>query len=387
MLPEKKTYMPHFYDKKIGILGGGQLGRMLIQKAIDYSLDVYVLEPDSTAPCKYMTPNFIKGDFKNYDDVYQFGKKLNLITIEIENVNIDALKKLQQEGKEIYPQPEIIEMIQDKGLQKIFYQTNGIPTPDFFLIDNKTQIHKYIDYIPFFQKTRKGGYDGKGVKKISNKLHIDTAFDQPSILELAVEIEKEISIIVARNISGEIKTFPVVESVFNPHAHLVDYLICPANVPKNILEQADQIAKKIAEQLQLVGLLAIEYFLDKNGKLFVNEMAPRVHNSGHHTIEACITSQFEQHWRAILNLPLGDTSLIRPAVMINLLGSEGFDGNTQYLGIENILKYSGVHPHLYGKKQVKPYRKMGHITITDKNISAALNKAKKIKESIKVTAL
>ncbi|GIV29189.1 MAG: N5-carboxyaminoimidazole ribonucleotide synthase [Bacteroidia bacterium] len=376
-----------FNHKKIGILGGGQLGKMLIQKAMDFSLDVHVLDPDPLAPCKFVTPHFVKGDFKNFDDVYHFGKKMDLITIEIENVNVDALKKLRDEGKEVYPQPEIIEMIQDKGLQKIFYQTNSIPTPDFFLIDNKQQIEKYLDYLPFFQKTRKGGYDGKGVKKIANKQHMENAFDQPSVLEKMVDVEKEISIIVARNHAGEMKVFPPVESVFNPQAHLVDYLVCPANIPAKITGQAEQIAKKIAEHLNLVGLLAIEYFLDKNGKLYVNEMAPRVHNSGHHTIEACITSQFEQHWRAILNFPLGDTALIRPAVMVNLLGSEGFEGNAHYIGMENILKYGGVYPHLYGKKQVKPYRKMGHITITDKTLSAALKKAKTIKEMIKVTAI
>ncbi len=379
--------MKSFNHKKIGILGGGQLGKMLLQKAIDFSLDVSVLDPDKNAPCKNITSNFVNGDFKNYEDVYHFGKKLDLITIEIENVNIEALKKLQQEGKEIYPQPEIIEMIQDKGLQKIFYQTHNIPTADFFLIENKQQIEKYLDYLPFFQKTRKGGYDGKGVKKISNKQHLSIAFDEPSVLERMADIDKEISVIVARNKSGELQTFPAVESVFNPQAHLVDYLICPAGVSITIQEQAEKIAGKIAEQLQLVGLLAVEYFVTKDGKLLVNEMAPRVHNSGHHTMEACVTSQFEQHWRAILNFPLGDTSLLRPAVMINLLGSEGFDGEAQYVGIEQILKYSGVYPHLYGKKKVKAYRKMGHITITDKTLSAALQKAKKTKELIKVTAL
>lgn len=379
--------MNSFNQKKIGILGGGQLGKMLIQKAMDFALDIYILDPDSTAPCKNLTPHFVKGDFTNFDDVYHFGKKLDIITIEIENVNTEALFKLHQEGKEIYPHPEILQMIQDKGLQKIFYQTNGIPTADFFLIDNKSQIEKYSDYFPFFQKKRKGGYDGKGVKKIIDKSSIASAFDEPSVLERMVDVQKEISIIVARNSAGEIKTFPVVESVFNPQAHLVDYLICPANITKNITEQAEQIARKIAQQLHLIGLLAIEFFLSKDGKLLVNEMAPRVHNSGHHTIEACVTSQFEQHWRAILNFPLGDTSLIKPAVMINLLGSDGFEGTAHYVGVENILKYNGVYLHLYGKKQVKPYRKMGHITITDKTISAALQKAKKIKELIKVTSV
>ncbi len=376
-----------FNQKKIGILGGGQLGKMLLQKAMDFALEIYVLDPDNSAPCKNATPHFVKGDYKEFDDVYHFGKKLDLITIEIENVNTEALKKLQQEGKEIYPQPEIIEMIQDKGLQKIFYQTNSIPTADFFLIENKSQIEKYLHYLPFVQKTRKGGYDGKGVRKINTQSNIPNAFDEPSVLERMVDINKEISIIVARNKNGEIASFPPAESVFNPIANLVDYLICPANIPKNIAEQAEQIARKIAEQLQIVGTLAIEYFLTKDNKLLVNEMAPRVHNSGHHTIEACITSQFEQHWRAILNLPLGDTSIIRPAVMVNLLGSEGFDGNAHYVGLNIALKYSGVYPHLYGKKQVKPYRKMGHITVTDKTISAAIQKAKKIKDMVKITAI
>ncbi len=376
-----------FNKKKIGILGGGQLGKMLLQKAHDFSLNVSVLEPDNNAPCKSLTSHFVQGDFKNFDDVYHFGKKLDLITIEIENVNTAALKKLRDEGKEVYPQPEIIEMIQDKGLQKMFYQKHSIPTSDFFLVENKAQIEKYTEYMPFYQKTRKGGYDGKGVKKIFVKEHIENAFNEPSVLERRVVVEKEISVIVARNKNGETTTFPIVESVFNPTAHLVDYLICPASVNKDIAEQANKLAKQIADQLSLVGLLAIEYFISKEGKLFVNEMAPRVHNSGHHTIEACITSQFEQLWRAILNFPLGDTTIIRPAVMINLLGSEGFEGEAHYNGMETILKYSGVYPHIYGKQNVKAFRKMGHITVTDKTISSALQKAKKIKELINVTAL
>ncbi len=379
--------MSAFNHKKIGILGGGQLGKMLLQKGMDFALNIYVLDPDGDAPCKSITSNFVKGDFRNFEEVYHFGKNMDVLTVEIENVNVEALKKLQQEGKEVYPSPAIIEMIQDKGLQKIFYQKNNIPTADFFLVENKLQIQKYIDYLPFFQKIRRGGYDGKGVRKLAQASHIDIAFDEPSVLERMLNIDKELSVIVARNQSGEIQAFPVVESVFNPHAHLVDYLICPSNVPKNIVQQSDQIARKIAEELKITGILAIEFFLTKDGKLLVNEMAPRVHNSGHHTIEACVTSQFEQHWRAILNLPLGDTTLIRPAVMINLLGSEGFDGASHYIGLEKALKYSGVYPHLYGKKQVKPYRKMGHITITDNSLAAALSKARKIKELTKVTAI
>ncbi len=368
----------------IGILGGGQLGRMLIQNAVNYNLNISILDPDKNAPCKDLVKTFVNGSLTDYNTVYKFGKDKDLITIEIENVNIEALKKLEQEGKQVYPQPHIIEMIQDKGLQKMFYQRNDIPSPDFFLTESKEQIAKYATFFPFFQKLRKGGYDGRGVVKLVSPHHLEKAFEEPSVLERLVDFEKELSVVVARNKNGEVKCFPVVECEFNPQANLVEFLFSPANIKKNIEKDAIAIAAQIVEKLELVGILAVELFLTKDGKILVNEIAPRVHNSGHHTIEANITSQFEQHWRAILNLPLGDSAIVKPGVMINLLGDFGHEGPAVYEGLEDIMKFSGVYVHLYGKLQTKPFRKMGHITIVDDDITKAKQKAKLVKNLIRV---
>ena len=370
----------------IGILGGGQLGRMLIQNAINLNLNISVLDPDKNAPCKHLVKKFTLGNLNDFDTVYDFGKDKDLITIEIENVNVEALKVLEKEGKKVYPQPHIIEMIQDKGMQKMFYQRNNIPSPDFFLVDNKKQISKYANYFPFFQKLRKGGYDGKGVVKLVNPHHIDKAFDEPSVLERLVDFDKELSVIVARSESGEIKCFPVVECEFNTEANLVEFLFSPANIKKSVEKEALNLAADIAEKLKIVGLLAVELFLTKDGKVLVNEIAPRTHNSGHHTIEGNITSQFEQQWRAILNLPLGDTSIVKAGVMVNLLGDFGYEGTAIYQGLEDVLKFSGVYVHLYGKTITKPFRKMGHATIVDSDVLKAKQKAKMVKNTLKIIA-
>lgn len=370
----------------IGILGGGQLGRMMIQSAVNLNLNISVLDPDKNAPCKHLVKKFTLGSLTDYDTVYEFGKDKDLITIEIENVNIEALKKLEKEGKKVFPQPHIIELIQDKGLQKMFYQRNNIPSPDFFLVDSKKQIQKYSDYFPFFQKLRKGGYDGKGVTKLVSPHHLDKAFDSPSVLEALVNFEKELSVIVARSESGEMKCFPVVECEFNPEANLVEFLFSPANIKKSVEKEALRIAAEVAEKLGIVGLLAVELFLTKDGKVLVNEVAPRPHNSGHHSIEANITSQFEQHLRAILNLPLGDPSIVKAGVMVNLLGEFGHEGTAVYQGLEDVLKFSGVYVHLYGKSLTKAFRKMGHVTIVDNDILKAKQKAKLVKNTLKVVA-
>ncbi len=377
------SFEPQEY--KIGILGGGQLGRMLIQNAINYNLNISVLDPDGNAPCKAIS-NFVKGSIIDYDSVYKFGKDKDVITIEIENVNTEALKALEKDGKKVYPQPEVIELIQDKGLQKMFYQRNNIPTADFFLVENKEQIDKYKDFFPFFQKLRKGGYDGKGVVKLNKPNNLDQAFDAPSVLERLVNFDKEISVIVARNANGECKCFPAVECEFNPKANLVEFLFSPATIKKNIEKEANAIATLLAEKLKIVGLLAVEFFVTKEGKVLVNEIAPRPHNSGHHTIEGNIVSQFEQHWRAILNLPLGDTSIVKPGVMVNLLGEQGYDGPAKYEGMEDVLKFGGVYIHLYGKVNTKPFRKMGHVTILDDDMVKAKQKAKTVKALLKIIA-
>lgn len=371
---------------QIGLLGGGQLGRMMLQNAIDLNLNISVLDPDKNAPCKFLVKKFMCGSLTDYETVYDFGKDKDLITIEIENVNIEALKDLEKEGKKVYPQPHIIELIQDKGLQKMFYQRNNISSADFFLVETKEQITKYADYFPFFQKLRKGGYDGKGVTKLVNQHHLEKAFDEPSVLERLVDFDKELSVIVARNENGEVKCFPVVECEFNPEANLVEFLFSPANIKKTVEKEALKLATEIAEKLGIVGLLAVEFFLTKDGKVLVNEIAPRPHNSGHHTIEANVTSQFEQHLRAILNLPLGDTAIIKAGVMVNLLGDFGYEGTAIYQGIEDVLKFSGVYLHLYGKENTKPFRKMGHATIVDDDILKAKQKAKLVKHTLKIIA-
>lgn len=370
----------------IGILGGGQLGRMMIQNAINLNLTISVLDPDKNAPCRHLVKKFVQGSLTDFETVYDFGKDKDLITIEIENVNIEALKALEKEGKKVYPQPHIIELIQDKGAQKMFYQRNDIPSPDFFLVEEKSQISKYADYFPFFQKLRKGGYDGKGVVKLVSPHHLDKAFQAPSVLERLVDFDKELSVIVARSESGEIKCFPVVECEFNPELNLVEFLFSPANIKKNTEKEAIKIATSVAEKLGIIGLLAVELFLTKDGKLLVNEIAPRPHNSGHHTIEANVTSQFEQHLRAILNLPLGDPAIVRAGVMVNLLGDFGYEGPAIYQGMEDVLKFSGVYVHLYGKASTKPFRKMGHVTIVDDDILKARQKARLVKNTLKVIA-
>ncbi|MBK0383889.1 5-(carboxyamino)imidazole ribonucleotide synthase [Pedobacter sp. SD-b] len=371
---------------KLGILGGGQLGRMFIQEAINYNISIHILDPDADAPCKNICDKFEIGSLSDYQTVYDFGKNLDLITIEIEKVNIEALEDLEKEGVTVYPQPRIIRLIQDKGLQKQFFKENEIPTSPFQLFNTKQQLIDANINLPFIQKLRKDGYDGKGVKKINNTKDLENAFEQPSLIENLIDFEKEIAVIVARNEDGEIKTFPMVEMDFNPDANLVEFLISPSTYPFEIQQRAEDIAKNIASSLSFIGILAVEMFLTKDHQILVNELAPRPHNSGHQTIEGNYTSQFEQHLRAIFNLPLGDTRSITNAVMVNLLGEKGYEGLAEYEGLEEILKKDGVYIHLYGKKYTKPFRKMGHITIVDENRNLAIEKARFIKKTIKVIA-
>ena len=371
---------------KLGILGGGQLGRMFIQEAINYNISVSILDPDADAPCKNICDVFTVGSLGDYQTVYNFGKNLDLITIEIEKVNVDALEDLEKAGVTVYPQPHIIRLIQDKGLQKQFFEENDIPTSPFQLFNNREQLVTANLSFPYIQKLRKDGYDGKGVKKISNQQDLEQAFDQSNLMEHLVDFEKEIAVIVARNANGEVSTFPMVEMDFNSEANLVEFLISPSNYSSNIQQKAENIAKNIAESLKIVGILAVEMFLTKDHQILVNEVAPRPHNSGHQTIEGNYTSQFEQHLRAIFNLPLGDTKSIANAIMINLLGESGYEGIAEYEGLEEILKIEGVYVHLYGKKFTKPFRKMGHVTIIDEDREKAIEKARFVKEHIKVKA-
>ncbi len=377
--------MKAFYgDLKLGILGGGQLGRMLIQQAINYNVTVKVLDPDRDAPCRKLCDEFVVGSLGDYETVYKFGKKVDLLTIEIEKVNVDALEQLEKEGVLVYPQPRIIRLIQDKGLQKQFFKENGIPTAEFQIISSPEQLMQSRIPFPYIQKLRRDGYDGKGVYKVIDESYLEGAFKEPSLIERWVDFEKELSVIVARNADGEIKTFPMVEMEFNPQANLVEFLISPSTFPFEIHQEAERIAKIGAESLNIVGLLAVEMFLDKNGHILVNELAPRPHNSGHQTIEGNVVSQFEQHLRAIFNQPLGDTTCLNNAIMINVLGEAGYEGPAIYQGIEDVLECAGVYIHLYGKALTKPFRKMGHVTIVDADRDKAIEKARFVQKTLKV---
>lgn len=369
---------------KLGVLGGGQLGRMMIQEAINWDVQVYCLDPDGEAPCHKIASGFTQGSLLDYDTVLAFGADKDVITVEIEHVNIEALAELERQGKRVFPQPRVLKMIQDKGLQKAFYREKGIPTADFSLVDGVTDLHSGKIAFPTVQKMRKGGYDGKGVQVLRSAAELQKAFDVPSVLEALIDFEKELSVIVARNEKGETAVFPVVECEFNGEANLVEFLFAPASVSDKIASDAQEIAKNLICSLDMVGLLAVEFFLDKAGNLLVNEIAPRPHNSGHHTIECNVTSQFEQHLRSILNLPLGSTDLLQAGVMINLLGEPEHEGIPIYKGLEQALSLPGVKPHIYGKRSTKAFRKMGHVTICNPDLEQAKTIGRTIQSLLKV---
>ncbi|NRA13651.1 MAG: 5-(carboxyamino)imidazole ribonucleotide synthase [Crocinitomicaceae bacterium] len=370
---------------RLGILGGGQLGRMFIQEAISYDIHVHIMENDDNAPSANIATTFTTGDITNYDDVMAFGKDMDVITVEIENVNVKALYDLEKTGVKIFPQPHILEIIKDKGLQKTFYKKNNIPTSDFEIIEENSDLSELESKIPFVHKLRTGGYDGKGVIIIKSKSDLDSTFSQASIIEDLIPFEKELSIIVSRNENGQTAVYPTVECEFND-ANLVSYLFSPADITPEIEKKANEIAIDVINKLELVGILAVELFLNKDGEILVNEVAPRPHNSGHHTIECNVTSQFEQHMRSVLNMPLGSTEMTCYGVMINLIGSEGHTGKAIYQGMNDVIGQPGVHIHLYGKEKTKPNRKMGHITIAASSMAKAKQIADEIKEQIVVIA-
>ena len=373
---------------KLGIIAGGQLGKMLIQEASKWDIITYVLDKDVNCPAGKIAAHYVQGDNLDFYDVYQFGRHLDVVTYEIESINVEALHKLRGEGVRVLPDPDSLELIQDKGRQKKFYSEHGIPTAPFQLLENKDELLKDISEgkitFPFVQKLREGGYDGRGVAVIESEEDMKKVMQGPSVIEKRVSIEKEVAVIVARNCKGEIRCFPPVEMVFDPRANLVEMLVCPSNIPETLAEEARQLSSALVSKMQYCGLLAVEFFVDTSGKLLVNEIAPRPHNSGHHTIESVITSQYEQHLRAILNLPLGSTHLKLPAVMINLLGDDGHIGPVRYEGITESMAIDGVKIHVYGKKETWPKRKMGHATVMAETIEEAVDNAKKVKETIKV---
>lgn len=375
-------------DFKLGILGGGQLGKMMLYETRKLDIHTAVLEASKDAPCKIACNEFFLGDLMDFDDVYNFGKKVDLLTIEIENVNLNALEKLEEEGLKIYPQPKALRIIQNKAKQKLFYVDNSIPTAKFHRFAYKSEIEDSVlngglDF-PFVWKVAQFGYDGQGVKVVRKMEDLEGLPNGECIAEEMVDFKNELAVIVARNVDGDVKTYPVVEMEFHPEANQVEYVICPARIDEKVATKARELALKVSEKIKLTGLLAVEMFQTKDDEVLVNEVAPRPHNSGHYSIEASYTNQFEQHIRSILNLPLGNTDSKVAGIMVNLVGAEGHTGDVIYKNMEEVLSLEGVTPHIYGKKQTRPFRKMGHVTIVNENIDEARRIAQKVKETIKV---
>jgi len=375
-------------DFTLGILGGGQLGKMLLYDTRKLDIQTHILEPAADAPCRMGANVFEQGSLMDYDTVLAFGRKCDVLTIEIEHVNTDALRQLKKEGVVVHPDPEALALIQDKGLQKQFYKLNNLPSSPFQrwsgLADLKAAVSQGQQHIPFVWKSTRFGYDGKGVKVIRSITDLDSLADTPCISEALVDIDKELAVVAARNAEGEIRCFPACEMVFHGGANLVEQVVCPSSVSAELQKEAEKIATGLIEALGICGLLAVEFFVTESGDLLVNEVAPRPHNSGHFTIEACYTSQYEQHLRGILNLPLGDPELKCPAVMVNLIGEPGYSGPVFYAGADAVLAAAGAYLHVYGKKETRPYRKMGHITVVRPTLEAAQVVANQLQKTLKV---
>jgi len=375
---------------KLGILGGGQLGKMLLTETRKFDIQTYVLDPSKDAPCQYGAHYFEVGSLLDFETVYQFGKKVDVLTIEIENVNLDALDKLEAEGKKVFPSPKTLRNIQSKITQKGLYIDNHIPTANAKCFENKKDLIIEVSdgtiVFPCVWKQDKFGYDGFGVKILKSIADISDLPETACLIEEMIPFKNELAVIVVRSVSGEVNTYPVVEMEFHPEANQVEYVICPARIASEIAQKAQSLALQVSNAMQHIGLLAVEMFLTYSGEILINEVAPRPHNSGHYSIEASYTSQFENHIRAILDLPLGDTSSKCAGIMVNLVGEEGYNGPVIYKNMTDILKISGVTPHIYGKKETRPFRKMGHVTITNQNMDEARKVAQIVKEKIKVIA-
>ncbi len=384
--------MPHYFssDFTLGILGGGQLGKMLLTETRKFDIATKVLDPSAEAPCRIACNTFVQGSLTDFDTVYHFGKNVDVLTIEIENVNVAALKQLQAEGVKVFPTPETIERIQNKATQKQFYASHNIPTAPFVAFDSleslKEKIAEGTVSLPFVWKSARFGYDGNGVKIVRQLTDLNRLPEGECIAESLIPFKKELAVIVARNVSGEVCTYPVVEMEFHPEANQVEYVICPARIDEVVAQKARAIAVQVAETFGVVGLLAVELFQTAEDEILVNEVAPRPHNSGHYSIEAAYTNQFEQHLRAVLNLPLGNTDSKVAAVMVNLVGEEGYQGKVVYEHIDKIMAMEGVTPHIYGKRETRPFRKMGHVTIVNSDLCQARATAEKVKNTIRVIA-
>jgi 5-(carboxyamino)imidazole ribonucleotide synthase len=369
---------------KVGILGGGQLGRMLLQAAANYPVEVHVLENDAACPAAHLCHHFVKGSITDFETVYRFGQQVDALTIEIENVNIDALERLEQEGKRVFPRPAVLRLIQNKIAQKQYYKQHNIPTAPFVITETKAELHQHEAFLPAVHKIGQGGYDGRGVQLLHSTSEFHAAFDAPSVLEKKVDVDKELAQLVAVDQQGKMVLYPPVEMVFDKRLNLLDYQLCPANITKEILWKVEAIAIAVVRNFQSPGLFAVELFLDVNNDVLVNETAPRVHNSGHHTIEAHYSSQFDMLWRIILGYPLGNPKAILPSVMVNVIGSEGYSGPAQYEGLPDVLAIDNAFVHLYGKQQTKPGRKMGHVTILSAEKADLVYKAHKVKQLLSV---
>ena len=372
--------------KKVGILGGGQLGRMLLQAAANYPVETWVMENDEDCPAAHLCHHFIKGDIRNFDDVYNFGKSLDAITIEIESVNEPALEKLEQEGVKVYPKPSALCTIKNKILQKEFYKQQQIPTAEFIITQNLAELKNNTSFLPAVHKIGTGGYDGRGVQILKTAQDMDNGFDAPAVLEKMVSVHREISQIIAVNDKGETALYPPVDMVFDPRLNLLDHQISPAQLTEKIVWKIEAISLAVIKGLKSPGIFAVELFVDKTGEVFVNETAPRVHNSGHHTIEANYSSQFDMLWRVMLGYPLGNTDHILSAAIVNLVGAEGYEGEANYEGLDEVLQMDNVFVHIYGKKHTKPGRKMGHVTIVSKDRQDLTYKANRIKNVLKVVS-
>ncbi|MCC8360865.1 5-(carboxyamino)imidazole ribonucleotide synthase [Salinimicrobium sediminilitoris] len=375
-------------DFTLGILGGGQLGKMLLYETRKFDIRTVVLDPSAEAPCRIACDEFTQGDLMDFETVVNFGRKADVLTFEIEGVNVEALEKLESEGIKVYPSSKTLKKIQDKGIQKDFFEKHGIPTAPYKKYSSKKAFLEGLQkgdlFLPLVWKSTTGGYDGKGVSVIKNANTAEELPETPCIAEDLIPFKNELAVIVARNPSGEVRTYPVVEMEFHPEANQVEYVICPARIDASVAEKARKVAKKVSEAYQHVGLLAVEMFQTEDDEILVNEVAPRPHNSGHYSIEAAFTNQFEQHLRAILDLPLGETESKTGGIMVNLVGEEGYTGKVVYKNISDILKLKGVTPHIYGKKVTRPFRKMGHVTIVNADLAEARRIAEEVKNTIKV---
>jgi len=371
---------------KAGILGGGQLGRMLLQSAANYPVETFVLENDPDCPAAHLCHHFTLGDIRNFDAVYAFGRGLDALTIEIESVNLEALEKLEAEGVRVYPTPSALRIIKNKIRQKEYYQSVGVPTAAFVVTNNLVELNNHESFLPAVHKIGEGGYDGRGVQVISNSAELSKGFDAPSVLEKLIPIQKEIAQIVAVTNDQHYAFFPPVDMVFNPHLNLLDYQLSPADIPEEARWKVEAISLSVVRGLNSAGVFAVELFIDQQGEIFVNETAPRVHNSGHHTIEANFSSQFDMLWRVILNYPVGNTKQILPAAIVNLVGEAGYSGTASYQGLEEVLQMDNTFVHIYGKKETRPGRKMGHVTILGKSAADLVYSANRVKEKLKVVS-